>query len=73
MDPANVGTLVQAGALGLCMVLIGILFWVLKHLLTKLIGDLVEILSKDIAHLQRSIDTLPCRSGPCPGPEKEES
>ena len=69
MEDQLLGPVVQAGALGLCIVLIGILFWVLKQLLTRLVVDLMAILSNDIKHLQRSIDTLPCRSGPCPGPD----
>ena len=56
-DPA-----MQAGAFGLCVLVIGILGYVVRTLL--------GIISNHLAHIQASIDSLPCRSGEgCPEEE----
>jgi len=62
METELAGTAVQAGALGLCGAMLGIQFWVIKNAFA-----LLRIITSDIKHIQRSVDTLPCRRGvPCP-------
>ena len=54
----------QAGAFGLCVLVIGILGYVVKTLL--------GIIGNHLAHIQASIDSLPCRSGEgCPEDDDE--
>lgn len=49
----------QAGAFGLCVLVIGILAFVVKRLLA--------IITNHLSHLQTSIDSLPCKTGDgCP-------
>ena len=55
---------VQAGAMGLCVLFIGVLYRVLVKLLDNLSNDLRDIKGK--------IDALPCRSPGCPITEKQE-
>jgi len=53
-DPA-----MQAGAFGICVIVIGILGYVVKALL--------GIIGNHLAHIQSSIDSLPCKTGEgCP-------
>ena len=53
-DPA-----MQAGAFGLCVLVIGILAYTVKTLL--------GIISNHLSHIQTSIDSLPCKRGEgCP-------
>lgn len=55
----EVGSIVQAGAVGLCICLIGVLSLVVKKLLSIVTDDLTDI--------KKKLDTLPCRSlGTCP-------
>ena len=65
MEEAVLGPVVQAGAVGLCMAMLGILFWVLK----KTFG-LLEVITMDVKAIQRTLDRLPCRAGGCPETEK---
>ena len=67
METEIVGPVVQAGALGLCAAMLGIQFWVIKNAFA-----LLKIITTDIKHVQRSLDSLECRRGlPCPEDDDE--
>ena len=57
--------LLQYGALGLCALGLGVLWYVIKWLL--------KIISNDLRHIQDGLDSLPCqRKVGCPESEKDD-
>lgn len=58
--------LVQTGALGLCGLMLGVLFWIVKKLLL--------LITNDLEHVKSAIEVLPCREPKtCARPKDLES
>ncbi len=62
--------IVQGGALGLCVIMLGVLFWIIKKLFTMLKNDIGH-LDKHVKDLKNTVNTLPCQTNKCPNPTED--
>ena len=51
---------IQAGFGSLCVMMLGILFWIIRRLLRMIHNDLYHI-ARDVRRIDATIKTLPCR------------